>query len=386
MEFTLGNNYDVIIIGAGPAGATLAYELATRKIRALVIEKSTLPRYKCCGGGLTVKAAKLAGIKINDLADDVISGAVITLKGNHPYYGDATTPIMYTVMRENFDHALVKRAQIAGADILQGVEVHTLQINDSNVRILTTKGEYRSEFLAGADGARSQIANAVGIINHSVYKLGLTCEVQVAREDLARWRTRIGIDLGRVRGGYGWIFPKADHLSVGIACSIDRAKGLRHIFREYLSSLKFRRYIVTRWAAGLLPIMVGPPNVVRGRVILLGDAAGLADPLTGEGIFNAIMSAQLSAKSIEKALTDGEVSLNEYHNAIAAIIFPQMKEALVFSKALTQLPVKLLRVLKQDDRVWNACCRMLRGETDYYTIKKRINSLSGLLNLISNAL
>jgi geranylgeranyl reductase family protein len=380
----LNRNYQVIIVGAGPAGATLAYELAVRRIKVLVIEKAVLPRYKCCGGGLTVKAAQLTGIDITGLVDDVISGAVITFKGNHPYYGDSTTPVMYTVMRANFDHALVKRAQIAGADILNGVEVHTIQINDSNVRIFTTKGEYRGEFLAGADGARSRVANSMGIINRNVYYLGLTSEVQVTRKDLARWRTRIGIDLGRVWGGYGWIFPKADHLSVGVACSVDKAKGLRHIFREYLDSFKFKRNIVTKWNAGLLPLMVGQPNVVRGRVTLLGDAAGLADPMTGEGIYNAILSAQLCAKSIEKALTDGEVFLNEYGNDIATTIFPQMKEALMFSKVLSRLPLIFFKVLKQDERVWNAFCRILRGETDYYTIKKRVSSLGGLLNLISN--
>jgi geranylgeranyl reductase family protein len=382
----LANNYDVVIIGAGPAGATLAYELATRRIRVLVIEKSTLPRYKCCGGGLTVKAAKLAGIKINDLADNVISGAVITLKGNHPYYGDSTIPIMYTVMRENFDHALIKRAQMAGAEILQEAEVHTLQTDDSNVRISTTKGEYRSEFLAGAYGARSQIANAIGITNQSAYKLGLTCEVQVSREDLVRWRTRVGIDLGRVQGGYGWIFPKVDHLSVGVACSISKAKRLRHILREYLDSFKFERYTVSNCNAGLLPLMVGQPNVARGRVTLLGDAAGLADPLTGEGIFNAILSAQLCAKSIEKALTDGEAALDEYSNDIRTTIFPQMKEALILSKVLYRLPIRFFKFLKRDERVWNACCHIFRGETDYYTIKKRINKLGGLLNLISDIL
>ena len=376
-------NYQVIIIGAGPAGATLAYELAVRGIKVLLIEKTKLPRYKCCGGGLTVKAAQLIGIDVNNFVDDVISNAIITLKGSHSYYGDSATPIMYTVARENLDHVLFKRAQNAGAETLQEVEALTIQVNIENVEVMTNIGKFRGTFVVGADGARSQVAKAIGISTHHTCILGLTCEVRVSQGDLAKWRTRIGIDIGRVRGGYGWIFPKSDHLSVGIACPVDKSKRLKHIFREYLDSLKLERRDITKWAAGLLPILVGQPTLGRGRAILLGDAAGLADPLTGEGIYNAILSAQIGATVIEKAFTNGQSVLDDYSDTIAATIIPEMKEALIFSKVLSRLPVKLFRVLNQDGRVWTAYCRMLRGEIDYSTIRKRINSIGGLYKLIS---
>lgn len=376
-------NYQVIIIGAGPAGATLAYELTVRGIKVLLIEKAKLPRYKCCGGGLTVKAAQLTGIDVSNFVDDVISSAVITLKGRHSYYGDSATPIMYTVARENFDHVLFKRAQSTGADTLQEVEALSIKVNKESVEVMTNVGKFRGTFVVGADGTRSRVAGAMAINNHPACVLGLTCEVLVSQGTLARWRTRIGIDIGRVKGGYGWVFPKSNHLSVGIACPVDKSKGLKYIFREYLDSLKLERYDITRWNAGLLPILVGQPTLGRDRVILLGDAAGLADPLTGEGIYNAILSAQVGATAIEKALTDDKSVLDDYSDTIAAKIIPEMKEALIFSKVLSRLPVKLFRVLNQDGRVWNAYCRMLRGEIDYSTIRKRINSLGGLYKLIS---
>jgi flavin-dependent dehydrogenase len=129
---------------------------------------------------------------------------------------------------------------------------------------------------------------------------------------------------------------------------------------------------------------VGQPTVSRGRAILVGDAAGLADPLMGEGIFNAVLSAQISATVIEKALAFSKGELNDYNCAIAATIIPQMKEAFVFSKVLSRLPVRLFNILYQDDRVWNAFCGMLRGEIDYLKIKQRVSSLSALYNLISH--
>jgi geranylgeranyl reductase family protein len=378
----LERDYQVIIIGAGPAGTTLAYELASRGIRVLVLEKAKLPRYKCCGGGITVKTAGLMGIDVTDLVDDVIYGAVITLKGSNPFYGDSATPLMYTVMREKFDYVLAKRAESAGADILQGVEAQAVQINSNDVEVVTDVGKFRGAFVAGADGTRSRVARAMGISKHDIRILGLTCEVRVSQEDMARWRTRIGLDIGRVQGGYGWVFPKANHLSVGIACYIEKAKGLRHIFREYLDSLKFARHTILRWSAGMLPVLVGQPTVVQGRAILLGDAAGLADPLTGEGIYNAVLSAQAGATAIETALNDGKSALDDYSNAISATIIPEMKEAYVFSKVLRRLPVKLFKLLNQDSRLWRAYCRMIRGETDYSTIKNRISSLGGLYKLV----
>jgi len=350
----------------------------------LVLDRAVFPRYKCCAGGLTVKAAKLLDININGLADDVISGAIVTFKGSKPYYGHSASPIMYTVMREGFDHALVKRAQDAGADILEEVEAHGIQVSTRGVEVSTAMGSFWSEFVAGADGAGSRVAKAMNIAKHDAHIVGLESEIRVTREELAKWKSRIAIDIGRTQGGYGWVFPKADHLSVGISCRADKAKGLRRVFREYLDSLKFGRHTIARCAAGLLPVCVGQTVVAQGRAIVLGDAAGLADPLTGEGMHNAILSAQLGAAVIQKALSSGEAALGDYSETVAATIIPQMKLACVFSKMLSQLPVKLFRVLNQDERVWKACCYMLRGEMDYVTIKNRVSSLGKLYSLISH--
>lgn len=378
-------NYQVIIVGAGPAGSVLAYELAARRIKVLVLERAVLPRYKCCAGGLTVTAAELLGTNIEGVVDDTIFGAIVTFKGSDPYYGHYAQPIMYTVMREKFDHALVERAQEAGADILQGLEVYSIEVSSLGVEVSTARGSFRSEFVAGADGARSRISKAMAIAKHNAHIVGLETEVRVPREELARWQSRIGVDIGRLGRGYGWVFPKASHLSVGFACPIEEAKGLRRVFHEYLDSLRLGQYTIVRRAAGLVPVCVGQPIVARGRVLLVGDAAGLADPVTGEGLHSAILSAQLGAASIERALTRGDVTLDDYSAAVAATIVPQMKVAFLFSKALSHVPAKIFGVLNRDERLWKACCNMLRGETDYVTIKKKITGLGGLYSLISRA-
>ena len=378
------HKYQVIIVGAGPAGSTLAYHLAIGGTGVLVLDRAVFPRYKCCAGGLTVKAAKLLDINIDGLADDVISGAVVSFAGKHPYYGYSNERIMYTVMREKFDHALLIRAQEAGADVLQGAEARATRTSNAGIEVSTSVGEFTGEFIVGADGARSRVAKAMGAANHRACIAGIEAEVKVGSEDHARWKSQIGIDFGRIRGGYGWVFPKTSHLSVGIGCPADKATGLKHIFGEYLDSLRFGQYSIMKWAGGILPVCMGEPVVAQGRAILLGDAAGLADPLTGEGLHNAILSAQLAAASIEKALARGHLTLDDYSDAVATAIVPQMKMAAIFLKALFHLPTELFRVLNTDQRVWRACCNMLRGEMDYISFKNRVTSPGKLYSLISH--
>lgn len=378
--------YEVIIIGAGPAGATLAFQLASRGIKTLVIDRSAFPRYKCCGGGLTVKAAQLLDIDITSLVDDSITGATVTFKGDHTFHGDSPTPIMYTLMREKFDHALVARAREAGAEVLEGAEALSLEETNEHIEVTTKAGTFSGSFVVGADGARSRVAKMIGANNHAASVFCLTCRLLARRDDLAAWRARIGIDIGRVTGGYGWVFPKSDHLSVGIARPTEKAKGLKKVFQEFLDSLNFRHYEVTRWGAEVLPVLTGRPVLVKGRTLLLGDAAGLADPMTGEGIYNALLSARLGAPAIEKALVDGPAALDDYAAAVAGTILPEMKAAFVFSRLLTVIPARLLDLAIQDERVWNACCRLLRGEVGYAAIRQRISSLGGLYKLLSRML
>jgi flavin-dependent dehydrogenase len=163
---------------------------------------------------------------------------------------------------------------------------------------------------------------------------------------------------------------------------VEKAKKLKHVFHDYLDSLELEQPVITKWSGGLLPVFSKQSIVSRDRALLLGDAAGLADPFSGEGIYNAILSAQLSAVTIEKALNDSKPVLDDYNNAIAETITPQMKVAYVFSKILSGIPSMLLKVINQDERVWKACCRMLRGEMDYVNIKNRVSSLGGLYDLI----
>ena len=238
-----------------------------------------------------MKAAKLLNVDINAVIEDEIVGATITFVGDRPHHTHYDQTVMYTVMRDKFDYMLAERAEKAGAVILQEHEVKGINLGEDAVQLSTPRGDFCSKFVVGADGARSIVARALGLKRRPNYLIAIETEVTVADKQLARWKSQVGMDIGRIPG-YGWVFPKADHLSIGIACLSSKAKTLKRHYWEFLHSLNLDNYTISRWRGGFIPRCTGKAIVSCGRAALLGDAAGLADPLCGEGVYNAILSAR----------------------------------------------------------------------------------------------
>ncbi len=376
-------NYDVTIVGAGPGGATLAYELATKGIRVLLLEKETLPRYKCCAGGITVRAAKLLNFDIQELAEDVITDVAVTFKGDSHYHGHSDQALIYTVMRDKFDHALVKRAEEAGAVIIQGQKVKRVSSGAGWAEVSTTTGDFRSQYVAGADGAHSVVARGLGLRNNKSHIVGIEAEIAIPKEELARWKSLITVDLWAVPGGCAWVFPKQDLLSIGIACINSRANYLKRGYQEFMKSLNISHYTIKRWGGALIPTCGRKAIACRDRTVLIGDAAGLADPLSGEGIHNAVYSAKLAAAVIEESLLHGETRLNTYQQLIDEKIMPEIKISHVLARIFVQFPGLAFNILNKDERIWRGCCYLVRGEIDFTSIKQRLGGFKGMFALLS---
>ena len=375
-------NFDVIIVGAGPAGATLAYELARKNISVALLEKERLPRYKCCAGGLTLRAARLLNYDISDSIENEIKGATITLARNQPFSRQETHPIGYTVMRDKFDYLLTQRAEKAGAAVLQEHEVRNLYMDGEGVQVCTAEGEFRARFVVGADGALGVVAKALDFKRNIRNIASIEAEVRVSEATRQKWNSMITIELGRIPG-YAWVFPKSDHLSIGIAWHHAKAEGLKQHFEEFLASLNLGPHSIAQWQGAVIPMCKGKVSAVRGRALLLGDAAGLADPLTGEGICHAILSAHLAAPAIEGALQSDPSRLLEYQTALEKDILPNLSIANFISDVFFRIPAISFKAIQRDERIWRTGCSVLQGETDYKSIKNRLNSLGGIATFLS---
>ena len=150
--------------------------------------------------------------------------------------------------------------------------------------------------MAGADGAYSVVARELGMGRSIEYGAAIGSEIVVPEEELARWKSRAQMELGCIPGGYARVFPKHNHLSIGVGCLASRAKHLNRLHQEFLNSLPTSDYTISRSSSHLIPTCTKGRLVWQDKALLLGDAAGLADPLTGEGIYNSILSAQLAVR------------------------------------------------------------------------------------------
>jgi len=376
----LKQSYDVIVVGAGPAGATLAYELAKKGIGVLLLEKEKLPRYKSCAGGVTAKAAKLLDFDISEVAGDAIYEVNFTFNLGSPYRGQHSQPLIYTVMRDAFDHFLVQKAQQLGAALIDGQKVTEMQINAEWVQISTADNIFRSRLVVGADGAYSVVARELAMKRDIEYFAGIESELVVPEEELAKWKSRAQMDLGCIPGGYAWVFPKRNHLSIGVGCLVSEARHLNHHHQKFLNSLSIGSYTVARSSSHLIPTCTKGRLVLQDKALLLGDAAGLVDPLTGEGIYNAIQSAQLAAPVIDNFLLRSKVGLQYYQQAVEEKIMSELRIARMLSKFFFRFPHLAFRMLNQSDAVWRAGCNLMLGEINYAAIKERVGGFRGIFN------
>ncbi len=311
--------YDVIIVGAGPAGAMLGYLLARRGVRTAILEKKALPRYKPCGGGLTGRAVRLIPFEIGPAVEVEVRRAVMSVGDRVVLRVSRPDPIIRMVMRDRLDARLVREAVRAGAAVFDDTRVKGVRPvgGPGRLRVETSRGSFDGRFLAGADGAIGPCGRWLGLRVRSRRMLALEGEIRppdgftVPGGDPLTAR----FDFGLVDRGYGWIFPKADHLSVGVLTAGPSGRGLRRGFFEYLE----RRGLMTPETRCLRvqghPIPHSPVRSARFANdwgLVLGDAAGITDPITGEGIYYALAEAHLAAGVIEDALSRGPAHLSEY--------------------------------------------------------------------------
>jgi len=373
----------VIIVGAGPAGATLAYELSRQGMDVLILEKERLPRYKACAGGITVKTTKLLDLDFSSVTRDTVRGAKVAYGGRHSFTKTYPQPLIQMVMRDEFDQLLVQRAREAGAALVDNERVSKVDIAEQVVKVEAANHVFTAQIVVGADGARSIVAANAGLMRDIDLGIGMEAEISVPGQRLVQWESLMGLDLGHMRGGYGWVFPKRDHLSVGAGSPLRQAKRLKSGYQAVLKSHGLSGHSATRIRSHWLPVRRKGTAIQSVRCLLLGDAAGLVDPVTGEGIHNAVRSAKIAAPVIELYLRGSSANLQEYEAAVDKQIMPELRAARALARGFAWFPGFVFDAVESNDRLWNACCRLLRGEDTYITLKRRLGPAQVLFDMLS---
>jgi geranylgeranyl reductase family protein len=294
MRITSERRVDVIVVGAGPAGAAAAYDLAEAGLHTLLLDRRAFPRIKPCGGALTIKALNRLRFSIAPLIRFVARDLHVSFKsGRGKVYG-SRHPVAVMTVRSELDDFCLRKAIERGAAFELVDDIAEVGEDEHGVLVRTGAGNlYQASFLVGADGANSRVRRLLGA-TPVTRALALEGHVPVSR---ARSAPRMRLDLAAVGGGYGWAFPKGDHLNVGLFTQQDGVTFSKSDLVDY-ARRTFGAEVVENMAG--YPLGIGGEEFVQTwqRIFLVGDAAGGAERLLGEGIHNAIKSGQTAAAAI----------------------------------------------------------------------------------------
>ena len=341
--------YDSIIVGAGPAGSSAAYLLAKAGMRVLLVDKYAFPRNKLCGGLLSGHSQKVfAGIFEESWrpAIEYVSHGISLYNRDSLLNSLNDCPPLHLTSRHVFDNYLLELAEKRGAESLQACAVRAVDTSNTTVQLENGK-TLQADFIIGADGVLSRVAKSLhpGAIDKQ--RLGIGLEIEMPRGMFERDVTLPEIYFGLVRWGYGWVFPKADTLTIGLGGVLSKNGSMKVLFQEFLQQLfgeipdfpikghylPFRRY---RNAPG------------KGSILLTGDAAGLVEPITGEGIAFAMQSGRFAAEAILQAGRHGDPSLayslyqKRYRHFKKILDYAHCMTYLLFPSPMQKLFVKTL--------------------------------------------
>lgn len=319
MTDTAAIDHDVIVVGAGPSGGLCAYTLRRLGLSVLVLDKAVFPRVKPCGGGLTIKTLALMPYSIAPVLERVTRGFELgfrTDSGDSFRAAVGRDPICTFAVRETFDSFNFERMIEAGAEFRTIGRIEAVSEAEDGVTVATEGQTFRARYLVGADGANSRVRRFLRFDAH--IRRGFALEGIVPYAALAK-EPRPEFLFGATRNGYGWLFPKADHVNVGLYTIDDDPS---------LSKEALRAYARERLGTDAVEGMVGMPLgfggerrlPVRDRVVLVGDAAGYAEPLLGEGIHNAVKSGIAAAQAIFTAKAGGGRLQEAYRRRIGPIM------------------------------------------------------------------
>ncbi len=349
--------WDVVVVGAGPAGATAARVAAERGARVLLLDAAGFPRYKTCGGGLLGTSLALLPPVALAAVERRVATASFSLHGGPERRVRAAQPFLALARREVLDQALVDAARAAGAEFRDRTRVTRVDGDGSDVLLTAGARSVRAAVVVGADGSAGVVGRHVGV---RIARTDLGLEVELAGVG-EHWADRVHLDWGRGPGTYGWVFPKGDRLTVGVIQRRGEGEATRAYLARLLDDLGLadRERLhesghLTRWREPGSPVR-------RGPVLVAGDAAGLLEPWTREGISFALRSGAAAGAAAADAVGGDDDALARYDAVIARDLEPEQRAGARLLRLFERAPRAVHLALTRSRRGARFFVRFCRG-------------------------
>lgn len=375
---SVGTDVDVVVVGAGPAGATAARELAEDGIDVILLDREEFPRYKTCGGGIigVTHDCIPPGAPIRE----EIYEATFTLRGRRFRRQHSPTPFMSTVLRSEFDDWLVGLARGAGASFMGGCGVRDFSQDADSVRVEMSDGRsITAKFVIDASGTSSKIAQKIGV---TLKEIDLGLELELQPEPSTRgWGQRIHLDWGPIPGSYAWVFPKGDSLTVGVIAAKGSPDQTRKYLADFVKQMGLDNLAVIRSSGHLTRCRDDRSPVGGGRVLLVGDAAGLLEPWTREGLSFATRSGSMAGRIVSRGLRERSTAgavLQLYQRELEKSLVAEMRAGFSALRAFERQPEVFHLLMGYTSLGWNYFTRITTGDTNLARASRHASVRIGL--------
>jgi geranylgeranyl reductase family protein len=333
--------FDALVVGGGPAGSTTAWWLADAGARVLLVDKVRFPRDKPCGGGVTARAARLCPVDISPVVEEEVDVVELRFRYRDAVERHSKQPVIRMTQRRRLDAFLLDAAREKGVEVREG---ETVDVANAP-----------ADVVVGADGANGTTARAVGLGEGIVHGVAYEGNVPYGVVSRARYARRAVVELADIPGGYGWAFAKGDHVNVGVGAWQREGPRIREHLARVCAGHGLEPAQLESLRGHRLPLRRPGTPIANERALLVGDAAGLIDPVSGDGLYECFVSAKLAADAISSG------SLAGYETAVDAALAPLHRASWKLKVALDRWPVLSWRVARTK-LLWQSVEKLLLGE------------------------
>ena len=351
---------DAIVVGAGPAGSSTAIRLAERGLDVLLVDKARFPRDKPCGGGMTMRAVKQFPVDPAPVVEEQVDAIELRFRYRDTILRRAASSVVWMTQRRRLDAFLVDAARERGVEVREGVRVEL----DGTTATLTGGEKVQAAVVVGADGANGTTAKTLGLGGGIVHGVAFEGNVGYDVVDRERYAGRLVLELADIPGGYGWVFPKGDHVNVGVGAWESEGPRIREHLARTCAAHGLDVSQLTELRGHRLPLRRGGTKLAAGRALVVGDAAGLVDPVSGDGMYECFVSSRLAADAVEAFLAGRAETLEPYQAAVESALLPLHIASWTLKTALDRFPRATWHVARTE-LLWRTIERILTGEMSH---------------------